>query len=605
LDPDAPDSLHEPSRPPAETAARAPRAPRRASALLGVALALAALGCSSRPDPAPPGEPQGAPAAVVEPPAAAPAVVPDVAPPPAEPVPAGPPEEAGARELQPGEEVNGDGVHETELAPADPADPAALLHEAMDAYESAAEFWEQGAADDAYDALDHAYERMLQVPGEGDAVVAQEKENLRYLISRRVVEINASRQGAVGDTDGEIPRVLNDDVRREISSFSNGERQFFLEAYRRSGLYRPMIVAQLKAAGMPESLSWLPLVESGFKDRALSRARALGLWQFIPSTGYRYGLDRSDWIDERMDPEKSTQAALAYLTALHNLFGDWLTALAAYNCGERAVLRQIQSQSLGYFDQFWDLYERLPRETRRYVPRFLAVLEILDDPRKYGFDELPEPSPALEYETVEVARSAQLEAIDRAMSLDVGTLARLNPELRRNGTPSTTYALKVPKGAGERVQAQIASLPSYKPPRDTTALGTHRVRSGETLSEIADRYRTSVRELMRLNRLRNANRLSPGQRLNVPERGGGGSSDRVASSGGGASRPAPGTPVASIAPGDSVQHRVRSGESLWLLASRYGTTVEQIRRDNGLSSSRLRPGQVLTIRSSTSAQGGG
>jgi membrane-bound lytic murein transglycosylase D len=557
-------------------------------------LALAVLGCSARPEPAPAPDPAAAAAAVEPAPEAVAAAEAEAAP--VEPAPAGPPEEAGARELQPGEEVHGDAAAES--APADPADPAALLHEAMDAYESAAEFWEQGSVDDAYAALDHAYGLMIQVADEGDAVSAQEKENLRYLISRRVVEINASRQGAAGDTAAEIPRILNDDVRREIASFSNGERQFFLEAYRRSGLYRPMIVAQLKAAGMPESLSWLPLVESGFKDRALSRARALGLWQFIPSTGYRYGLDRSDWIDERMDPEKSTQAALAYLTALHNLFGDWLTALAAYNCGERAVLRQINNQSLGYFDQFWDLYERLPRETRRYVPRFLAVLEILDDPRKYGFDELPEPSPALEYETVEVARSAQLEAIDRAASLEQGTLARLNPELRRNGTPSSTYALKVPKGAGEKVRAQIASLPSYTPPRDTS-LATHRVRSGETLSEIADRYRTSVRELMRLNRLRNPNRLSPGQRLNVPDRGGATRSAHASSSGSsGASR-------AAIAPGDSVRHRVRSGESLWLLASRYGTTVDQIRRDNGLSSSRLRPGQVLTIRSSTSAEGGG
>src|SRR6185503_15097104 len=161
-------------------------------------------------------------------------------------------------------------------------------------------------------------------------------------------------------------------------------------------------VAQLAEAGMPEQLSWLPLVESGFKDRALSSARARGLWQFIPSTGYRYGLDRSDWIDERMDPEKSTQGAIAYLTALHGLFGDWMTALAAYNCGENSVLRAINNQKLSYFDQFWDLYQRLPRETRRYVPRFLATLAILEEPGRYGL-VLPPLLPALDYEPVEIA----------------------------------------------------------------------------------------------------------------------------------------------------------------------------------------------------------
>ncbi|MGH7857226.1 MAG: lytic transglycosylase domain-containing protein [Candidatus Binatia bacterium] len=300
-------------------------------------------------------------------------------------------EEPGSRELQPDEPA----AAVVEPTPAAPLDPEALLHESMEAYESADKLWKEGDSEDAIAALDYAYERMSEVlPLEGDPLLAQEKENLRSLISRRIVQIYASRQASVGDLSASIPMVMNSDVQYEITSFQGRERQFFLEAYQRSGTYRPHIVAELAKAGMPEQLSWLPLVESGFKDRALSTARALGLWQFIPSTGYRYGLDRSDSVDERMDPEKATQAAIAYLTALHNLFGDWMTALAAYNCGEHNVLRAINNQKLSYFDQFWDLYQRLPRETRRYVPRFLATLTILEDPKKYGFT-LPAVNPPL------------------------------------------------------------------------------------------------------------------------------------------------------------------------------------------------------------------
>ncbi|MEJ2086598.1 MAG: lytic transglycosylase domain-containing protein, partial [Acidobacteriota bacterium] len=235
-------------------------------------------------------------------------------------------------------------------------------------------------------ALDRSYQLMADVPPNGDALVAQEKEDLRRLISRRIVEVYASRQTTVGDMSLEIPRVMNEYVEREIKSFQGPERDFFVESYQRSGFYRPMIIRELREAGLPEEISWLPLVESGFKSRAMSRARALGLWQFISSTGYRYGLERDWWIDERLDPEKATLGAIGYLTDLHNLFGDWLTAMAAYNCGEHNVLRRINSQRVSYFDQFWDIYTRLPRETRRYVPRFLAVVIIMDDPDVYGFD---------------------------------------------------------------------------------------------------------------------------------------------------------------------------------------------------------------------------
>ena len=142
--------------------------------------------------------------------------------------------------------------------------------------------------------------------------------------------------------------ITNADVEKEIRQFQTVERDFFISSYQRSMIYRPVILRELRKAGLPEELSWLPLVESGFKISALSSARALGLWQFIPSTGYKYGLNRDDWVDERMDVEKSTHAAIDYFKDLHAMFGDWLTVLAGYNCGEGRVMRTIAAQHINY-----------------------------------------------------------------------------------------------------------------------------------------------------------------------------------------------------------------------------------------------------------------
>ena len=496
--------------------------------------------------------------------------------------------------MQPIEDVESEDLDAVDF-PADAADGRltieaehdqirALLQDSLEAYESAGIFWKQGNFEDAFAALDRAYELMATAPLNGDPLIAQEKEDLRHLISRRVIEIYASRQTAVGDLARSIPMDLNEYVEREIKSFQGPERDFFLESYVRSGLYRPMILEELKKAGLPEQISWLPLVESGFKVRALSRARALGLWQFISSTGYRYDLERSWWVDERMDPEKATVGAIGYLTDLHNLFGDWLTALAGYNCGERNVLRGISSQREGYFDQFWDIYTRLPRETRRYVPRFLAVLQIVEDPAAFGFD-LPDPLPPLEWETIEIERSAELTSLDKVMGLEAGTLAALNPELRRKATPTEPYAVKVPTGQSETLLASLDQVPEWDAP--STSYTVHRVRSGETLSGIASRYGTSVRTLMDMNRLRSANRIWPGQQLQVPE-----------------GRPRATYASNPIPPGQEIQYTVRRGDSLWLLASRYGTTIDRIKRDNSLSGTVLKPGQSLRIRSASAAPSG-
>jgi membrane-bound lytic murein transglycosylase D len=454
------------------------------------------------------------------------------------------------------------------------ADAALLVAEALEACESARAFWQEGDIEAALAALDLAYELLLKLPN--DPSVMQQKEDLRHLISRRVVEIYGSQLTTAADLNSSIPVEINSHVEREIARFSGSERKFFLESYRRSGQYRPMIVRKLREAGLPEELSWLPLVESGFKVRAQSSARALGMWQFISSTGSRYGLDRSHWIDERMDPARSTGAAIEYLTDLHGLFGDWLMALAGYNCGEHRVMKLIRRQENGYLDRFWDLFGALPSETARYVPRFLATLVIVGDPEKYGF-ELPEPLPPLSYETVHVSRHVRLSKLDQALSLEPGTLAGLNPELRRGTTPADTYALRVPAVGAQSFDARLAALPPYVPPPQES-YARHRVRRGETLSSIAQRYRTSVNRIVQANHLRSRNRIRVGQRLKIPQRGG--STSVLAAT--------------SVA-GTSLNHTVRRGDSLWRLASRYGTTVKRIKLDNRLRGDRLVIGQKLRI----------
>jgi membrane-bound lytic murein transglycosylase D len=420
---------------------------------------------------------------------------------------------------------------------------------------------------------------MLSLPNDNDETYLQAKEDIRRLVADLIMRTYDSQRTAAGGAtkswDLAMPIVDNAHVQREIKSLTTVEREEFIEGYRRSGLYRPMILSKLQEAGLPSQLSWLPLVESWFKARALSRAGALGLWQFIASTGLRYGLRRDSWIDERLDPDKSTDAAIAYLTELHGLFGDWPKALAGYNCGEVRVQR-LQSRSTDQYLDFWDLYELLPRETRRYVPRLLASLLIIDNPSKYGMT-LPEPlRPAGEVATVLVERSVKLEDLEKALSLPSQALTSLNTELRYKATPKTPYGLKVPAEKVADAAEAAKSVPEWK--RPTPSYVTHRVRRGESLSLIAQRYRSSVTAIRRMNNLRSVHRIYPGQRLRVPVRG------RV--------------PVASTPSFDAKEgtHTVHSGESLYTIARRYHTTVARLKGDNNLRSNTIHPGQRLQVR---------
>jgi membrane-bound lytic murein transglycosylase D len=453
-----------------------------------------------------------------------------------------------------------------------------LLDEALGFCELAQSFWQKGELDNALEALDNAYALILDADAKEDAKLIQQKEDLRYSISKRILEIYASRNIVVNGHHDEIPLVMNTHVAKELQRFTGIEKTFFVQSYVRSGLYRPYILEALRKAGLPEELSWLPLIESGFKVKALSRARALGLWQFIPSTGYKFGLKRDRYIDERMDFIKATDAAIAYLKELHSIFGDWATVLAAYNCGEGRVLRVIRSQNINYLDNFWDLYQRLPRETARYVPRFYATLHIIKNPEKFGYDHITADAP-IEYNTVAINRQVHLKTVSQKTGIDLKLLKALNPELRYSLVPPETYTLRVPKGSQQDLLAKIDTIPTSTLPQ--RAYVYHRVRPGQTLSVIAKRYRTTVRTIMRANNIRSSHYIRAGKRLKIPQRGYNYAKSSVTSE----KAPVPATG----------KHYVRKGDSLWNIAKRYGTTVQKIKKLNKLSSNRLYIRQSLKV----------
>jgi membrane-bound lytic murein transglycosylase D len=455
-----------------------------------------------------------------------------------------------------------------------------MLDSALGFCEASNDYWEQGDLENAIDALDQAYSLILKVSPDQNSEILQQLDDLRFTISKRIIQCYSSRFTVANGYNKAIPVVINRHVERALNIFKGKERKSFLDAYRRSGRYRPAIIKALNEVGLPEELSWLPLIESGFKIRALSRARALGLWQFIASTGYKFGLKRDRWVDERMDPEKSTRAATAYLKELHQIFGDWATVLAAYNCGEGTVLKRIRNQRINYLDDFWDLYEKLPRETAFYVPKFLAALHILNDPEAYGF-VLPPVDEEIETEEVVVDKQIHLKTVANHLEISYEGLKDLNPALRLNSTPQRPYALKVPKGKGPELLAQLDRIPEWHPP--VPAYVRHRVRQGECLSAIARRYRTSVRAIMDLNGLRSSRYIRAGWNLKIPTRSTYTSLDEAS------------PPVSEFKVEGITQYVVRKGDSLWKIANRFGTTTKSIQSANQFKDAHLRIGQVLTI----------
>ena len=359
----------------------------------------------------------------------------------------------------------------------------------------------------------------------------------------------------------DLPIDANEQVAASIHFFQTRGRETWTAWMRRSGRYREIILPILRKEGLPEDLLFLAMIESGFNPRAYSRAHAVGLWQFMSATGKREGLTIDHWVDESRDPVRSTKAAATHLRGLYKRFGDWRLAAAAYNSGSGRVRRAIDKA--GSRD-FWAL--DLPRETRNYVPLLMAAAVIAKSPETFGF-QLPEPEAPIRWDEVQLKRFVHLETASGLLG-PKADLRQLNPELRRPITPpmAKNYHLKVPPGTGKRLLAQLAKLPASAQP----GVYEYAVQRGDNLWTIARAFGVSSSMIADANDVRGDGLIRPGQTLYIPVQGG---------------RP----------PANGLTHSVRSGESLWTIAKRFGTSVADLRRWNGLTESVIRPGQKLTV----------
>lgn len=379
-------------------------------------------------------------------------------------------------------------------------------------------------------------------------------------------------------------------VQAELDWFVRNQ-DFLDRTFDRARPYLYHIVEEIDRRGLPRDLALLPLVESAFQPGAYSPMKAAGLWQFIPATGQRYGLKQTRWYDGRRDVAASTVAALSYLGELHKRFeGDWLLAIAAYNCGEGLVERRREAnRAAGKPTDFWSL--DLPQETEGYVPRMIAISMIVADPARYSVRLKPIPAQPY-WHPFDVGRQVELATVANALGVSLEEMRTLNPGLLGGVTdPNGPHTLLVPAHkapalaeVGARLPAPSAAALAAAPSQPATgAVGTrHTVRKGETLGGIADRYNVSVKTLRQANGIK-GNFIKVGQRLVVPGKGGD-SAPAVARAGAPAKVPGNGT------------HTVRQGDTLWELARRYGVRVEDLMAWNGLrKDAALKPRQKIVV----------
>jgi membrane-bound lytic murein transglycosylase D len=307
---------------------------------------------------------------------------------------------------------------------------------------------------------------------------------------------------------------LNEHVRFFLDRFQTGDRRAVVESWlARSGRYLPMILDVFQQKGLPEELVFTAMIESGFNPVAVSHAGAKGLWQFMAPTARLYGLRVDRWLDERLDPEKSTVAAANYLRDLYTVFGSWDLAQAAYNAGEVRVQQAIQRT--GSRD-FWRLHRSpiLLEETKNFVPAIHAATLIGREPERYGFTVIPEEP--LRYEQVTVPKGSRLARLAGLSGVPLRDLEGLNPELRLKQTPpDATYELKVPLGTARPVQLalELDAAPRNSAPAPLS--GVHIVKAGDTVWRIARQYGVSATQVARWNALDRPDRIFPGERLRV------------------------------------------------------------------------------------------
>ncbi len=313
-----------------------------------------------------------------------------------------------------------------------------------------------------------------------------------------------------------IKPVINKQVVKFIDYYAYRGRKGFKRILKKGHKYFPMIKKVLKENGLPEELAYLPIIESSFNLGALSHKGASGLWQFIEGTGRLYGLRSNWWIDERRDVEKSTLAAAKHLKCLYNSFGDWYLALAAYNAGGK-IWRAIRKYKTR---DFWLLCKKgkryLRKETRDYVPKFIAVMIICENLNKFGFEEIEAEPPVL-YDVVEIPDATDLKIIAECAGTTVDEIKKLNPELKQWATPPKfyNYKLRIPYGTKAIFLANFSKIP----PDQRITYRRHKIKKGESIWTIAKKYRVPRKMILDMNKIKNPKRIRAGDYLIIPIRG--------------------------------------------------------------------------------------
>lgn len=402
----------------------------------------------------------------------------------------------------------------------------------------------------------------------------------------------------IREMDTEMPFELNDRIFSFIQYFTVRNRDYTKMVLARKDHFFGMFDETLRKHEMPEEIKYLSIIESGLDPQIRSRVGAMGLWQFMPATGRMYGMNVNPEVDDRMDPEMSTDAAAKYLKSLYRMFGDWEVAMAAYNCGPGNVRKAIRRS--GGKKTFWEIYNYLPRETRSYVPQVQAMLYILNHLDEHNFHP-EDPTYSLAYEKIRFDQAMSLDKLAELTNLCVSDLEQLNPSVKNRRIPEAnrSMAVRIPKSkmpfikenlawisdslgnaplsllASDKVQLQPVESLAQEIQRNGI---TYRVRPGDVLGRIAGNHGVSVAQLKAWNGL-SSNLIRVGQKLTIY------SANATAT-------------VAQVQTNSNGQklYTVRPGDSLWIISKRHaGLTVEQIKRLNNLNTNNIKPGQKLII----------
>lgn len=417
-------------------------------------------------------------------------------------------------------------------------------------------------------------------PPEPEQTLAQEVQDLEKLGSW---EEGQTQQSFAEEIKYDFPITINKQVEYYLDFFQNKQRKSFSLWLARSGRYVPMITQQLEEAGLPKDLAYLPMIESGYSLTAYSRAKAVGPWQFMRATAIHYGLNVNSYVDERRDPVLSTQAAIRYLAELYEMFESWPLAVAGYNAGEGKIQRGIKRYNTA---NFWELAQQryLNLETKRYVPKLIAAIMIAKSPEKYGFSDIQYLEP-ITYDTVQVPRWTNLEAIAIAAGCDLADIKNLNRQLRKMITPPEFdfYDIKVPQGKGDLLAQNLPRIHVSV----STQFKNHTILAHDTLDTICKKYNLNKTTLLKANNLRKA-KLTAGNHLRIPYQ-----TTRYKLL---TEKEMANKNKYATSRDQFILHTVKPGESVSKIATLYGVDSQMVAAWNGLASiHKIKAGQQLAL----------